>query len=131
MGRAIGAEGGRGWQRQYIRDFPYVELFASLYYIHVMKEGPEESLFDPIESPACDRADMQLIHGTEAENQIGRSDKDGNFPVLQSGKIMNPMADDMDILCCIGITIYGDNYPAPANTPEKARSTARERTRRW
>ena len=30
---------------------------------------------------------MKLIHDTEADNQIIRSDEEGKFPVLSSGKI--------------------------------------------
>ena len=47
---------------------------------------------------------MQPIHGTKAENLIGRSDKEGNFPVLPSGKIIYPTKDYMAFLGCIGST---------------------------
>ena len=66
-------------------DFPDVEFFASRIYIHVVEEGPEECLFDPAEVPACERAVMQPIHGTETENRIGGSDEEGNLHVLPSG----------------------------------------------
>ena len=52
---------------------------------------------------------MKPIHGTEAEDQIDRSDKEIHFPVLTSGKISNPTEDDMDVLCCIGIKIDDNN----------------------
>ena len=66
-------------------DFPDVKFFASRHSIHVVEEGPEECLFDPAEVPACERAVMQPIHGTETENRIGGSDEEGNLHVLPSG----------------------------------------------
>ena len=52
------------------------------HYVHVPEEGPEESLFDLPKSLAWQRAAMQLIYGTEAENQINGSNEEGNMPVL-------------------------------------------------
>ena len=57
-------------------------------------------------------------HGTEPFNKICGSDKEGNLPVLPSGKITNPMEDDMDVLRCISIKIDDGNDPAPENLPE-------------
>ena len=48
---------------------------------------------------------MQPICGTEAENLIDRSNKEGNLPVLSSGQITNLMEDDMVVLRCIGIKL--------------------------
>ena len=45
-----------------------VELFSSLRYIHFVKVGPEECLFDPMEAPDCVRDVMQPFHGIEAYN---------------------------------------------------------------
>ena len=70
-----------------------------------MGEGPEEFPFYPTEAPACKRDFVQPICGTEAENRFDGSDEEGNLPVLPSGKITNPMEDDIAVLCCIGITI--------------------------
>ena len=52
-------------------DIPDVNLFSSRYYINVVEEGPAEGIFYTAEAPSCERAVMQPIHGTEAENQIG------------------------------------------------------------
>ena len=46
------------------------------------RRDPEESLFDPPKSLSCQRAATQPLYGTEAENRIGGSDKEGNMPVL-------------------------------------------------
>ena len=62
---------------------------------------------------------MQPIHGTEAENRIDGSDKEGNLTVLPSGQITNPTEEDVAVLHCIGIKIDNDNYPAPDNVPEQ------------
>ena len=56
---------------------------------------------------------MEYIYDEEAENIIFSRDKEGNMPVLSSGKNMNMTADDMAILHCIGITICNENYPSP------------------
>ena len=56
-------------------DIPDVNLFSSRYYINVVEEVPAEGIFDTAESPSCERAVMQMIHGTEAENQIGGRDE--------------------------------------------------------
>ena len=62
---------------------------------------------------------MQLIRGTGAENWFDGSDKEGNLPVLPSGKITNPTEDDMSVIYGIGITIDVDNDPAPDNFTEQ------------
>ena len=41
---------------------------------------------------------MQPVHSMEVEDQIVKIKKEGNFPVLPSGKIMNLTEDDMDVL---------------------------------
>ena len=69
------------------RDFVDDKFFALRRYIHMVEEVPEECIFDHIEALACERAAMKLIHDTEADNQIIRSDEEGKFPVLSSGKI--------------------------------------------
>ena len=48
---------------------------------------------------------MQLFHGTEANNLIVGSNEERKFHVMPSGKITNPMEDDMAIIHCICITI--------------------------
>ena len=62
---------------------------------------------------------MQPIHYMEVENEIDGSDKEGNLPVLPSGKIANPTEDDMSVIFGIGITIDVDNDPAPENFTEQ------------
>ena len=84
-----------------------------------MEEGNEKCLFDPEEALDCWGDTMQLIHGTEAENRIGGSNKEGNFPVLKSVQITNPLEDNMDIICCIGIKIDDENDTAPDNAHEQ------------
>ena len=68
-----------------------------------------ESIFGPSEAPACDRADVQPIYGTEKDNQIIRIGEEGNVPVLTSGEVTNPMEYNMAIICCIGIIIDYSN----------------------
>ena len=38
----------------------------------------------------CATAVMQPIHGTDTNNQINRSNEEGNLPVLPAGQITNP-----------------------------------------
>ena len=47
-------------------DFLDAELFALRSYIRAVEKVPEDCLFDPTEAPACNRAFMQPIDGTEA-----------------------------------------------------------------
>ena len=49
-------------------DFVDVDLFESRLYIHLVKGSHEECLFDHTEAPACKRAAVQPIHGTEVDN---------------------------------------------------------------
>ena len=96
-----------------------VDFFASRLYIHVVEEGRKEFPFDYTELPACKRAAMQPIDGTESDKRIDGINKEGNFLVLPSGQIMNPTEEDMDVLRCIGITTDDNNYPALDNVPEQ------------
>ena len=98
-------------------DFPVVEFFFTCCYMHITDEGPDESLFGTTEFLACKMAVMQPIYGTEAENQIGRSDEENNMPVMSLGKNTNMTADHMDIFFCIIIKINDDNDPARENVP--------------
>ena len=82
-----------------------------------MEEGPEEGIYNHAEDLVCERSVMRPIHGTESENQIDGNGKEGNFPVLPSGQIMNPTEYDISIICCIGIKIGGNNDPALDNVP--------------
>ena len=100
-------------------DFPGVEFFTSRGYIHVVEGVPEDFLFDHTESQTCGRACMHSIRGTEAENRFDGSDEEGNFPVLTTRQITNPMEEDMAILCFSGIAIDDDNDTAPENVPEQ------------
>ena len=84
-----------------------------------MEEGYEEFLFYHTEEPDCERSVMKIIHGTEAENRINGSDKEGNFPVLPSRKITNPTEEDTGIVCCVVITIDESNDTTPENAPEE------------
>ena len=47
-------------------EFPDIQLFASLCYVYVMEWVPKESLFDPTEAQAYDRAVIEPILGTKA-----------------------------------------------------------------
>ena len=60
---------------------------------------------------------MQPIYGAEADNQIGRSDEEGNMPVIPSGK--NAIIKEWYIssINCILMTIGDYNDPAPENLP--------------
>ena len=48
---------------------------------------------------------MKPIYGTEVDNQIDRSDEEGNLPVMPSGKNMNMKEEDMTDICCIVLFI--------------------------
>ena len=84
-----------------------------------MEEGTEEIVFDPTEALYFQRAFMQQIYGTEADNLIGRRNKEVNFPVMPSGQNINLVADNKAIIHCIGIKIDKYNDNVPKNTPEK------------
>ena len=84
-----------------------------------MEEGTEEIVFDSTEALYFQRAFMQQIYGTEADNIIGRRNKEGNFPVMPSGQNINLVADNKAIIHCIGIKIDKYNDNVPKNTPEK------------
>ena len=84
-------------------------------YIHLVEYGRGGCFFDHLEAPIFDRAFMQPIHVTEAQNQIGRSDKESNLPIFPSGHTMNIMEEGMYTICCIGIKMYDENDPAPQN----------------
>ena len=83
------------------RDFVDDKFFALRRYIHMVEEVPEECIFDHIEALACERAAMQPIHGTEAENLINGSYEEGNLPAIPSGGKLNPKEEYMAILRCI------------------------------
>ena len=123
-------------------EFTDVELFASRCYVHLVEEGPEKCslmlssltrifmfmwfkrvlrsvFFNPKEAPACKRSIIKPIHGMWADNQIDRSEIEDNLSVLPSGKITIPTEYYMAALCCIGITIDDENYPAPDNAPKQ------------
>ena len=48
---------------------------------------PKESIFDPEEAPACKRAVMQPIYGTETENKIGGTTKRATCLLLHQEKL--------------------------------------------
>ena len=48
----------------------------------MLEDFTEDNLFYSEEAPACERAVMKPIHGTEAVNRIGRSNEESNFPVM-------------------------------------------------
>ena len=62
---------------------------------------------------------MQPVHSMEVEDKIVKIKKEGNLPVLPSGKIMNLTEDDMDVLRCIVITIDCGNDTSPDHIPEQ------------
>ena len=100
-------------------NFPDVEFFALRRYIHVIEEGPEESIFDPTEALACQRSVIQPIYGTVIDNRISGINKEGNLYVLPSGKNTNPMVDNMAIIFPDGNTMDEDYDGAPENIPEQ------------
>ena len=84
----------------------------------MVEEGTDECIFDPTEAPFCNRDVVQPIYGTEAENQIYGSDKEGNLFVLPPVKITNTTEDNTAVIHSIRITIDDDNDTAPDNVSE-------------
>ena len=98
-------------------DFPEEQLYAAKRYIHVTQEGEEVSLslLEEYFIPAVSSGAI----GPLTFDQTNRADgAEGNdAPILLSVRTSNLRSEDMVELCRQGISIDGDNNPAPENVP--------------
>ena len=102
---------------------PNQQFYAANKYIHVTEEGEEDSLFFLAEAivPTDSTGGIGPLAVDVKNRADGAEAKDA--PILLSSRTSNICLKDMVELRHQGISIDGDNNPAPENVPRQGETT--------
>ena len=97
--------------------FPNNEIYATKRMVHIIEEGPEEHLFG-LERPSLDSSIAPAVVPQEegVDRFKDKEDEDTPLSILPSGSCGITVTEaDIAMIRYEGISVTGDNYPAPDN----------------
>ena len=97
--------------------FPNKKLYATKRMVHIIEEGPKEHLFG-LERPSLDSSIAPAVVPQEegVDRFKDKEDEDTPLSILPSGSCGITVTEaDIAMIRYEGISVTGDNYPAPDN----------------